>query len=346
MHLLQDYEFELPSELIARFPAATRTGSRLLRYNKVTEQKEHLQFPAILSLIQPGDLLIFNNTKVVKARLFGQKKSGGRLEILVERILNKQEVLAQMKVSKPPKAGDQLFCSNGVVFEVLQKKDRFYHLKLQHPTLSITEVLELIGEVPIPPYFERETSEIDHTRYQTVYALHEGSVAAPTAGFHFDEDLLMQLRAKGVEMGFLTLHIGAGTFLPVKTPCITDHTMHHEYFELSQDLVDKINVTKKAGKRVIAVGTTSVRALEAASLAGSISAYQGETDIFIYPGFQFKTVDAMLTNFHLPGSSLIMLVAAFAGFEATLSLYKDAIKEKYRFFSYGDAMFIESLKNV
>lgn len=341
MHLLKDYEFDLPPELIARFPAETRTGSRLLHYDKTTASTHHRHFADILSLIQPGDLLVFNNTKVVKARLYGKKKSGGRVEILVERILNAREVLAQMKVSKPPKSGDYLYFSHNIIFEVVQKEDRFYHLKLHGAAASVTQVLDLIGEIPIPPYFEREATALDETRYQTVYAAHEGSVAAPTAGLHFDEELLSQLRAKGVQTGFVTLHIGAGTFLPVRVDAIADHRMHKEYFELSEELVQAVCATKLAGKRVIAVGTTSVRALETASQPGALTAYSGETDIFIYPGYEFRTVDALLTNFHLPGSSLIMLVAAFAGYECAMSLYQEAIAEKYRFFSYGDAMFIE-----
>lgn len=340
MYSLNDYEFDLPNELIARFPAATRTGSRLLAFDKTMGAHQHLQFPDILSFIQPGDLLVFNNTKVVKARLLGKKSSGGRVEVLAERLLSSHEMLAQVRVSKPPRPGDFLYFSQGIRLEILQKNDRFYHLKLHHPTYTMTQALECIGEVPIPPYFERAATALDQERYQTVYAAHEGSVAAPTAGFHFDDSLLDALRAKGVNMGFLTLHIGAGTFLPVRVDAIKEHRMHSEYFELSQALVDAVSATKAAGKRVIAVGTTSVRALESASRSGRLTAYAGETDIFIYPGYVFQTVDALLTNFHLPGSSLLMLIAAFAGFAQTMSLYQEAIAERYRFFSYGDAMFI------
>lgn len=340
MYSLNDFEFDLPNELIATFPCETRTGSRLLHFNKTNQKRQHRIFSDIEMLIQPGDLLVFNDTKVIKARLRGFKASGGQVELLIERMLNAREVLAQLKVSKPPKAGDRLYFAEDIVFAVIEKNERFYHLRLLQDNLTVTQVLDRIGEMPIPPYFARLATELDNTRYQTVYAKHEGSVASPTAGLHFDDALLQRLQAKGVNMHFLTLQIGAGTFLPVRVHNIAEHRMHKEYVTLSQELVDAVYATKQQGGRIIAVGTTSVRALESASRFGQLKEYHGETDIFIYPGFTFQIVDAMITNFHLPGSSLIMLVAAFAGLENTMSLYKEAIAEKYRFFSYGDAMFI------
>lgn len=341
MYTLKEFEFDLPDELIARFPAATRTASRLLHANIEADIRQHLQFSAIHDLLAPGDLLVFNDTKVLKARLRGQKKSGGKIECLIERILSPLEALVQVKVSKPPKIGDALYFQKHIVFLVEGIEGRFYHVKLMNTSYTILEALELIGEMPIPPYFAREATSLDETRYQTVYAKHQGSVASPTAGLHFDEGLIDRLRAKGVQTAFLTLHIGAGTFLPVRVEKIAEHRMHQEYLDVSHELVDKVRATRAAGGRVIAVGTTSVRALETASQTGELRPYKGETTIFIYPGYQFRVVDALITNFHLPGSSLIMLVAAFAGLDLTMSLYQDAIREQYRFFSYGDAMFIE-----
>lgn len=348
MYQLKDYQYDLPDDLIARFPAPERTGSRLLHFNKMTKEEKHLAFSQIEELLRAGDLVIFNNTKVMKARLRGRKPSGGRVELLVERILNDHEILAQLKVSKPPKIGDVITChpcesrDPSINFIILNKQDRFYRLKLASAAAyTIQGVLDSIGEIPIPPYFSRESDSIDDERYQTVYAKDQGSVAAPTAGLHFDDALLQRLTSKGVNLQFLTLHIGAGTFLPVRCDNIKEHTLHHEYFEINQELVDAINETKAKGKRVIAVGTTTVRALESAAQSGELQAYRGDTNIFIYPGFKFQVVDAICTNFHLPGSSLIMLVAAFAGYRETMSLYQTGITNRYRFYSYGDAMLIE-----
>lgn len=333
-----DFSFELPDHLIARHPAAERSASRLLVFDPQQQQIDDLIFRDIESLIEPGDLLVFNNTRVIPARLFGEKASGGKLEALIERVVSEHEVLAHVRSSRSPKPG-QLISLGGVGAEVIGREGALFHLRFtsERPVLDI---LEDVGHMPLPPYMEREDAEEDRERYQTVYAEKPGAVAAPTAGLHFDDGLLARLTAKGVNFAFVTLHVGAGTFQPVKVDNIHEHHMHSEYIEVPEDVVEAVRATRAAGKRVIAVGTTSVRSLESASRSGGIETFQGDSDIFIYPGYEFRSVDAMITNFHLPESTLIMLVSAFAGREGTLAAYDHAVANEYRFYSYGDAMFM------
>lgn len=338
---LTDFHFELPEDLIAKYPAAQRSESRLLSIG-AGDKLDHLKFHEIIQLVNEGDLLVFNDTRVIPARLFGQKLTGGLVEILVERVLDDERILAQVRVSKPPRTGDYLQFPDGVQLQVVGRVEKFYELKYQG-TRSILDVIETIGQIPLPPYMRREADETDKERYQTIYARHKGSVAAPTAGFHFDDALLDALRAKGVEMGFLTLHIGAGTFSPVRVENIHEHKMHPEYLIVPEELCEKIRVAKLRGKRVIAVGTTSLRALETASQSGAIMPYHGETSIFIYPGYTFRCADALVTNMHLPCSTLLMLVCAFSGYEKVMHAYRVAVENKYHFYSYGDAMWMECL---
>lgn len=340
---LGDFNFELPPELIARYPLARRSASRLLCLGK---KRVHRQFTEIVDLIEPGDLLVFNETKVIPARLFGQKTTGGQVEVLVERILDTQRILAQLRVSKAPHRGDFLLFSTDIQFEVLAKHKQFYELRYNNKDRTILEVIEAIGQIPLPPYMHRDPDESDKERYQTIYAKHKGSVAAPTAGFHFDNELMQKLRDKNVNMGYLTLHIGAGTFAPVRVENIRDHKMHAEYLQVSAELCTKIKDTKACGNRVISVGTTSLRALETASQSGSIKPYQGETSIFIYPGYEFRCVDALITNLHLPRSTLLMLVCAFAGYEHVMRAYHEAVARQYRFYSYGDAMWLQHFDQI
>jgi S-adenosylmethionine:tRNA ribosyltransferase-isomerase len=329
----------LPDQLIANAPTAERRGSRLLCLDGPSGQLEHRQFPDLLDLLQPGDLMVFNDTRVIPARVFGHKASGGKVEILVERVLDQQRVLAHTRASKSPKPGSEIVLEDGTALKVLARHDALFELEFPAAETALS-VLDRIGHMPLPPYIERADNPEDRERYQTVYARHQGAVAAPTAGLHFDADLLDQIRTKGINTAFVTLHVGAGTFQPVRADKITDHKMHSEVMALSQDICDLVTATKAAGKRVIAVGTTSVRCLETAARTGTIAPYQGDTDIFIYPGYQFKVIDALITNFHLPESTLLMLVSAFAGYQHTLNAYKVAVEQQYRFFSYGDAMFI------
>lgn len=336
---LSDFNYELPPELIARYPLETRSASRLLCLDSQTGTIIHRQFTNLLELISPKDLLICNNTEVISARLFGTKETGGRIEMLVERILDKHRVLAHIRASKSPKPGSLLVFTGNITFEVLQRHDDLFELRC-NDSRSVLEILEAIGEIPLPPYFHRAPEESDKERYQTIYAEHKGSVAAPTAGLHFDHELFQKFKAKGVQIGYVTLHIGAGTFAPVRIDDITQHKMHAEYADVSLNVCEQIRATKARGGRVIAVGTTAARSLETASLSGEIQPFLGDTDIFIYPGFKFKCVDALITNLHLPGSTLLMLVSALGGYENIMRAYKEAVSEKYRFFSYGDAMFI------
>lgn len=337
---LSDFQFELPNELIARFPLATRTASRLMCVDSHAGSFTHEYFPHVLQLIQPGDLLVFNNTKVIPARLIGKKPTGGQVELLVERILDEHRVLGQVRASKPPKVGDKLYFAQDVVFEMLGRHHQFYELQYCGTDKTVLEAVEAIGQIPLPPYMQRTPDEQDNERYQTVYAEHKGSVAAPTAGLHFDQALLDALRAKAVNFGYVTLHIGAGTFAPVRVEDVRTHQMHPEYLEVSPELCAAIKETKANGKRVIAVGTTSLRSLEAASATGETQPFYGDTSIFIYPGYTFQCVDALITNLHLPGSTLLMLVSAFGGYETMMRAYKEAVEQKYRFYSYGDAMWI------
>lgn len=333
-----DFDFTLPNELIARFPLERRSASRLLSLDRKSGALEHGYFTDILEKIEAGDLLVFNNTKVIPARLYGEKESGGKIEVLIERVLSERQVLAHMRSSRSPKAGSRVILE-GYSAEVLGREGALFVLQFAAEK-SALEILQEVGHMPLPPYMERADQDSDRERYQTVYAEKLGAVAAPTAGLHFDDELLATLQEKGVRFAFVTLHVGAGTFQPVKVESIEEHHMHSEYIEVSQDVVDAVKATHAAGKRVIAVGTTSVRSLESASRSGEITEFYGDSDIFIYPGYEFKSVDAMLTNFHLPESTLIMLVSAFAGREATLVAYNEAVAQQYRFFSYGDAMFV------
>ncbi len=336
-----DFSFDLPDELIARYPMPNRTASRLLTLDGNSGAVADKQFTDILEMVNPGDLMVFNNTRVIPARVFGQKQTGGKLEILVERMLDDKRILAHVRSSKSPKPGTIICLDGGYEMTMLARHDTLFELELNSES-TILEVLEEVGHMPLPPYIDRPDEDADKERYQTVYNQNPGAVAAPTAGLHFDDALLAALKEKGVNVAFVTLHVGAGTFQPVRVDSILDHKMHSEWAEVPQDVVDSIKATKAAGKRVIAVGTTSVRSLESAAKAseGELQAYSNDTDIFIYPGYEFQVVDAMVTNFHLPESTLIMLISAFAGFDEVKNAYQHAIAQKYRFFSYGDAMFV------
>ncbi len=335
-----DFYYELPDELIAQQPLAERSASRLLCLDKNSDGIEDRHFTDLLALLNKDDLLVLNNTKVIPARLFGHKQSGGKVEILIERVLNEREVLAHMRSSKSPKAGALIRLDAGFQCLVLGRVDDLFHLQFQGE-LALADILEHIGHMPLPPYIERADNINDQTRYQTVFAQKSGAVAAPTAGLHFDDAMMDKIRAKGVGIAFVTLHVASGTFRPVKVENLAEHVMHKEYFEVPQETVAAVQQTKSQGGRVIAIGTTAMRSLESASRTGELHACQGDTDLFITPGYQFKTVDAMLTNFHLPESTLLMLVSAFSGYERIKKVYQHAIAQKYRFFSYGDAMFIQ-----
>lgn len=337
---LTDFNFDLPPDLIARYPLANRRSSRLLCLDGRTGITTHRPFESIVQLVEPGDLMVFNDTRVIPARIYGQKMTGGQVEVLVERILDNHRILAQVRVSKPPQVGDQLLFANQIRLEVIARQNQFYELRYNHIDRTILEVIESIGQIPLPPYMHREPDEQDMERYQTVYATHKGSVAAPTAGLHFDQKLLEDLQDKGVELGYLTLHIGAGTFQPVRVDDIHEHKMHTEYLEVSPVLCEQVEQVKARGKRVIAVGTTSLRALETASQSGKLEPYRGETNIFITPGFHFNVVNALLTNMHLPKSTLLILVCSFAGYDNVMHAYREAVQSQYRFYSYGDAMWV------
>ncbi|MBP4042591.1 tRNA preQ1(34) S-adenosylmethionine ribosyltransferase-isomerase QueA [Aeromonas sp. SrichE-2G] len=346
---VSDFHFDLPDELIARYPMAERTASRLLQLDGQTGALRHGHFVDVLDQLNPGDLLVFNNTRVIPARMFGQKASGGKLEVLVERILDEHSVLAHVRSSKSPKPGTRLILDAGadgvpVEAEMRARHDALFEIHFLDPR-PVLEILEAIGHMPLPPYIDRPDEDADKERYQTVYNQKPGAVAAPTAGLHFDEALLERIRAKGIETAFVTLHVGAGTFQPVRVDKIEDHHMHSEYAEVPQEVVDAIAATRARGGRVVAVGTTSVRSLESAAkvtLAQGkpLAPFFSDTDIFIFPGYEFQVVDAMITNFHLPESTLIMLVSAFAGYDNVMTAYQAAVTGQYRFFSYGDAMFV------
>lgn len=334
-----DFHFDLPETLIARHPLAERRASRLLVLDGVTGGLAHRQFADLLEYLRPGDLMVFNDTRVIPARLFGQKASGGKLEILIERVLDSHRVLAHVRSSKSPKPGSLIHIEGGGEAEMLARHDALFELRFGEPVLPL---LDRVGHMPLPPYIDRADDASDRERYQTVYSdrAKAGAVAAPTAGLHFDEALLEAIAAKGVERAFVTLHVGAGTFQPVRVERIEDHHMHHEWLEVSQGVVDAVAACRARGGRVIAVGTTSVRSLETAARDGELKAFSGDTNIFIYPGRPFHVVDALVTNFHLPESTLLMLVSAFAGYPETMAAYAMAVEQQYRFFSYGDAMFI------
>ncbi|WP_371196122.1 tRNA preQ1(34) S-adenosylmethionine ribosyltransferase-isomerase QueA [Glaciecola sp. SC05] len=340
---ITDFDFELPEHLIAKYPAQQRTASKMLRLNGNTGEVKHGKFTDILDLLEPGDLLIFNNTRVIPARLFGQKSSGGKVEVMLERVLSDNTALAQVRASKSPKAGAKLEMEGGLQVEVLGRQDALFHIQFLGAE-NVFDLLEKHGHMPLPPYIDRPDEESDKERYQTVYNEKPGAVAAPTAGLHFDQAILQSLAEKGVNTAFVTLHVGAGTFQPVRVENIEEHQMHAEYAEVSDEVAAQVLATKAAGKRVIAVGTTSVRSIESAAHQQDhtlIASFLSDTSIFIYPGFNFKVIDAMITNFHLPQSTLMMLISAFAGRDEVMNAYAQAIENEYRFFSYGDAMFIE-----
>lgn len=336
---VKDFHFELPDELIARYPLEQRSSSRLLCLEGNTGKLAHNGFADVLSLVESGDLMVFNDTRVIPARLFGQKESGGKIEVLIERIVDQHKVLAHVRSSRSPKEGAKLILDGGLEAEMVGRHENLFELEFKQEG-SLLDALEQYGHMPLPPYMKRDDELSDRERYQTVYNKNPGAVAAPTAGLHFDDALLEQLKAKGVEVAFVTLHVGAGTFQPVKVDDVKDHVMHHEYIEVSEQVADAVKATRQRGNRVVAVGTTSVRSLESASRDGEIAAFNGESDIFIFPGYEFRSVDCLITNFHLPESTLLMLVSAFAGYENAMHAYKEAVDNKYRFFSYGDAMFI------
>lgn len=334
----RDFHFDLPDELIARYPLPERSGSRLLCLDGASGSVEDRQFRELPALLRAGDLLVFNDTRVMPARLRGRKSTGGQVEVLVERVLGEAEALAHIRASKSPKPGSRLELEDGLQVEVLGRSDDLFHLRF--PEDDVPALLERHGHMPLPPYIERPDEESDRERYQTVYASKPGAVAAPTAGLHFDESILEAVCDKGVESAFVTLHVGAGTFQPVREDDLSRHVMHAEYAVVPQSVVEAVARTKERGGRVIAVGTTSVRSLESAAAGGKLEPFASDTRLFITPGYRYRIVDAIITNFHLPESTLLMLVAAFAGFEQTMNAYRHAVEHRYRFFSYGDAMFI------
>jgi S-adenosylmethionine:tRNA ribosyltransferase-isomerase len=331
---LSDYDYELPDELIARFPTEERRGSRLLDVGAALMDRQFAELPAVL---RPGDLLVFNDTRVIPARLFGRKATGGRVELLIERVEEETRALVMLKASKTPKPGAEIDFDAGVTARILRREGEFFELEFSHPVM---EVLEQQGSVPLPPYLGRDAESADSERYQTVYARDPGAVAAPTAGLHFDEAMLDETLELGVRHAWVTLHVGAGTFQSLRHDQIEANRLHAERVIVNAECVDAVRATRAAGGRVIAVGTTAVRSLEAASAGGDIAPFDGETELFIMPGYRFRAVDAMLTNFHLPQSSLLLLVSAFAGRERVLEAYRHAVRERYRFFSYGDSMFL------
>jgi S-adenosylmethionine:tRNA ribosyltransferase-isomerase len=334
-----DFNYLLPEALIAQKPLPERSASRLLCMHRDTGQLNDRHFADFIDLIDARDLLVFNDTKVIPARLFGKKHSGGKVEILIERILDDHHAIAHVRASKAPKAGALIELDKGFRCEVSGRADDLFQLEFKDD-ISLLALLEQIGHMPLPPYITRADDDSDLTRYQTVFAREAGAVAAPTASLHFDLSTLEKIKAKGVQASFVTLHVGSGTFQPVRVEDLSEHLMHKEYYAVPPETVAAVRQARASGGRVIAIGTTAVRALESASKSGQLEAGFGDTDLFITPGYQFKSVDAMLTNFHLPESTLLMLVAAFAGYQPVMNAYRHAIEHTYRFFSYGDAMFL------
>jgi len=334
-----EFSYQLPEELIAQFPAEQRDSSRLLAMACPSGNLTDLEFSNLPGLLKAGDLLVFNDTRVIPARLFGNKETGGKVEILLERILDDQRMLAQLRASKTPRSGSIIHLQGDIKLELMERQEDMFVLDVIGD-LTVLEVMQQIGHMPLPPYIQRDDVVEDIDRYQTVYARNLGAVAAPTAGLHFTNELMQEIAGQGIDSVFVTLHVGAGTFQPVRVDNIEEHHMHSEYLEVSADVCEKVKQCKAVGGRVIAVGTTAVRCLEAAVQAGELKSYQGETDIFIYPGYKFRVVDALITNFHLSESTLLMLVSAFAGRDNIMNAYQHAIEQRYRFFSYGDAMFI------
>lgn len=343
---LSDFNYHLPKELIAQEALKDRTASRLLVVDSDVSPTKFIDkgFADICDLIDPDDLLIFNNTRVIPARLQGNKKSGGKVEVLVERLIDEQRVIAHVRANKSPKAGNLLYLEKKLEAKVIGRQGALFEIEFLSDE-SVLEMLEKYGHIPLPPYIERADTDADRERYQTVFAQHPGAVAAPTAGLHFTDELLRSLKNKGVTTAEVTLHVGAGTFLPVRVDDLDDHVMHAEWIDVSQQVCDAVAACKKRGGKIVAVGTTTVRSLESAAKAGNgkLVPFRGDTQLFITPGYTFKVVDAMITNFHLPESTLLMLVSAFSGFENMMAAYHHAIAEKYRFFSYGDAMFLKKV---
>lgn len=350
--LRSDFNFDLPLELIANFPSQERTACRMLCLEGNTGALQDKIFIDLKQFLEPGDLLVFNDTKVIPARIYGHKDTGGKCEFLIERILNPKQALSHIKASKSPKAGSSIFVGDEqnpdkYELKVLGRQGDLFHISCDDEH-ELLDILDDIGHIPLPPYIERPDERSDRERYQTVYSREPGAVAAPTAGLHFDNAQMEDLKNYGVDMAFVTLHVGAGTFQPVREDDILKHHMHSEYVQLSDEVAKKVIDTHKRGKRVIAVGTTAVRSLESAAqaakrrgLSAEIAAFHDDTSIFIYPGYKYQVVDCLITNFHLPESTLIMLVCAFAGYRNTLNAYKHAVDNKYKFFSYGDCMFIQ-----
>lgn len=343
MMQLSDFHYDLPPELIASAPLAERTASRLLILGEDGECRDG-QFTDVLDLLQPGDLLVFNNTRVIPARLHGHKATGGKVEVLVERLTGEHTALAHIRASKAPKAGTRLCLETVVEADVTGRQGDLFEVHFLNPE-PVLALLERYGHIPLPPYIEREDTPADRERYQTVYAQQPGAVAAPTAGLHFDAALLAALEQKGVQTAAVTLHVGAGTFQPVRVQDLSQHIMHAEYVEVSQPVCEAVAACHARGGRVVAVGTTSVRSLESAAHSGQLQPFQGDTRLFITPGYHFHVVDALITNFHLPESTLLMLVSAFAGYKNIINAYHHAVRRKYRFFSYGDAMFMAYKQN-
>lgn len=329
----QDFYFALPPELIAQYPLANRSDSRLLVYEREAGEYGHHQFRDIADFLKPGDLLVMNDSKVIPARLYGHKTTWGKVELLVERITGEFTFLAHIKASKAMRAGSLIKLEQNKEIEVIDRNDDLFHCQTD---MDVLDLLNGVGHIPLPPYISRNDEVLDQDRYQTIYAKYEGSVAAPTAGLHFDETVLSNLRSRGIAVGHLTLHVGAGTFRPVRCENIQEHKMHCEHFTISPELCSAVEATKAAGNRVIAVGTTSLRSLESAAQNGVLTPCSRDTDIFIYPGYEFRICDGLMTNFHLPESTLLMLVSAFIGHEQAMKLYQEAIAKGYRFFSYGD----------
>ena len=337
--LRTDFHFDLPEELIAQYPAEQCPDSLLLLLDRQTGQYEDRQFKEFGGFLREGDLLVVNDTRVIPARLLGNKETGGKLEVLIERVLADNRILAHVRASKSPKITSRLLFSDGFNATVEAREGDLFILHFE-TELPVESILEQIGRIPLPPYIGREPTQNDVARYQTVYASQAGAVAAPTAGLHFDEAMLAALKQKGIQTASVTLHVGAGTFQPVRVDDIAEHKMHSERIEVTETVCQQVNETRQQGGRVIAVGTTSVRCLETAGSSGELLPYSGETDIFITPGYEFKVIDSLLTNFHLSESTLMMLVTAFGGYDAVMAAYRHAVNQKYRFFSYGDAMFI------
>ncbi|HEY0489351.1 MAG TPA: tRNA preQ1(34) S-adenosylmethionine ribosyltransferase-isomerase QueA [Telluria sp.] len=335
MYSLSDFDFNLPPERIAQLPLPDRSASRLLHVDgaRLIDRR----FADIVGLLQPGDLLVMNDTRVLKARFFGVKETGGNVEVLVERVLDNRTVLAQVRASKSPKPGTKLRLADAFEVTAGERAGEFFTLTFDG---DVFDLIEAHGRLPLPPYIEHDADEFDETRYQTVYSKEPGAVAAPTAGLHFDEALLAKLKDKGVNFAFVTLHVGAGTFQPVRVEALAEHKMHTEWYTVPQETVDAVRAAKTAGRDVVAVGTTSLRALESASQSGELAAGSADTNLFITPGYTFKTVTRLVTNFHLPKSTLLMLVSAFAGYDEIRAAYAHAIANEYRFFSYGDAMLL------